>query len=63
MTDHLLLTTDYHDMRTAYDRLRMIPTSENADIYLIRSHVAYWCGIPIADQVAELHSRLCPVTE
>lgn len=39
-----LLQTNYPDMRTAYDRLRMIPTSTNADIYLIRSHIAYWAG-------------------
>lgn len=32
------------DMRTAYQRTMMIPTSETADIFLIRSHVAYWAG-------------------
>lgn len=35
---------DVKDMRGLYDKLGMIPTSENADIVLIRSHVAYVAG-------------------
>lgn len=32
------------DMRGAYDREHILPTSEHADIFLIRSHIAYWAG-------------------
>ena len=32
------------DMRGAYERLGTLATSENGDIFLIRSHVAYWSG-------------------
>ena len=53
---HLLETT-FPDIRTAYDRCNYMPTSERADIYLIRSHIAYWCGHLAADRAVIHASR------
>lgn len=33
-----------HTMRDAYARHSFYPTSDNGNIYLIRSHIAYWCS-------------------
>lgn len=45
------------DMRGAYSRLHTIPTSTNADTFLIRSHVAYWSGRQTAETITIKPSR------
>lgn len=45
------------DMRGFYDRCRLLPTSTNADISLIRSHVAYWSGSAEAERAVIRPSR------
>ena len=40
---HLLATT-LPSMQAFYDAHRLIPTSTNADVALILSHIAYWSG-------------------
>jgi hypothetical protein len=56
---HLLANdfTGVHDMRAFYAAAGMIPTSENADIALIRSHVAYWAGRRAAELIDVRASR------
>jgi hypothetical protein len=44
-------------MRGLYDRLEMLPTSENADVVLIRSHIAYWAGNTAAARAVIWASR------
>jgi hypothetical protein len=41
----------------AYDKYRLIPTSTNADILLIRWHIAYHCGGKEANRVRVAPSR------
>lgn len=45
------------DMRGFYDRAGMLPTSTNADIALIRSHIAYWSGAQKAERASIKRSR------
>ena len=45
------------DMRGAYSRAHLIPTSSNADAFLIRSHIAYHIGSKAADSAAITPSR------
>ncbi len=45
------------DMRGAYERCGALPTSENGDIFLIRSHVAYWSGNKLAEYATIKPSR------
>jgi hypothetical protein len=45
------------DMRGAYSRAGLLPTSTNADIFLIRSHIAYWTGSQAAERVTIRPSR------
>lgn len=54
---HLLNSPGVHDMRAFYDAARMIPTSTNADIALIRSHIAYWAGQRAAEEADVVPSR------
>ena len=56
MTKHLL-DTYLPDMRAFYDNYGMLPTSENADIALIRSHLAYWQGSTRAEFASIKRSR------
>lgn len=44
-------------MRGAYDRLGVIPTSTAADVFLIRSHIAYHSGRTLAERVTIKPSR------
>lgn len=39
--EHLLQTTGLNGMQGFYDRYRMLPTSEESDVALILSHIAY----------------------
>jgi hypothetical protein len=48
---------DVPDVRVFYDRAGLIPTSTNADIALIRSHIAYWFGTSEADRAVIAPSR------
>lgn len=45
------------DMRGFYDRAGMLATSTNADIALIRSHIAYWSGAQKAERASIKASR------
>jgi hypothetical protein len=45
------------DMRALYAKLSVLPTSMNADVILIRSHVAYWSGLNIAERATIKPSR------
>jgi hypothetical protein len=56
-TFHLLDETDIHTIEEANRKHRMIATSETADIYLIRSHIAYYCGRPEASRCTIKPSR------
>jgi len=44
-------------MHGLYNHLGIIPTSENADIVLIRSHIAYWAGSKKAERAEIKPSR------
>lgn len=44
-------------MRELYRDAGVIPTSENADIILIRSHIAYWSGNERAERAEIKPSR------
>jgi hypothetical protein len=44
-------------MRDFYNRAGMLPTSENADIALIRSHIAYHAGQDRAERAVIKPSR------
>lgn len=44
-------------MRELYDALGLLPTSTNADVVLIRSHIAYWSGSQVAERVSIRPSR------
>ncbi len=54
---HLLKTLGIGDMEAFYQQERLIPTSHNADVALILSHIAYWSGHGVADGVAVTASR------
>lgn len=56
MSTHLLQGT-LGDMRAFYDANGMLATSTNADIALIRSHLAYWQGSRLAEQASIRPSR------
>ncbi len=45
------------DMRAFYAKANMLPTSETADVALIRSHIAYWMGAAVAERAAVKASR------
>jgi hypothetical protein len=45
------------DMREAYDKAGLIPTSENADVFLIRAHIAYHSGEKAAQRASVRASR------
>ncbi len=45
------------DMRGAYTRLGTLPTSTNGDTFLIRSHIAYHCGLREAEAAVIKPSR------
>lgn len=45
------------DMRSLYSKLQVYPTSENGDILLIRSHIAYHSGNKAAERAAIKPSR------
>lgn len=57
--DHLLRPgrPGIHDMRSFYADCGMLATSTNADIALIRSHIAYWSGHNEADRAVIKPSR------
>lgn len=44
-------------IRGAYSKLRLLPTSTNADVFLIRSHIAYWAGSREAERMTISPSR------
>lgn len=44
-------------MREFYKECRLLPTSETADISLIRSHIAYWSGNAAAERASIKASR------
>jgi hypothetical protein len=44
-------------MREFYNVIGVLPTSENADITLIRSHIAYWGGSIKAEKASIKPSR------
>jgi hypothetical protein len=44
-------------MREFYQAVGTIPTSENADTALIRSHIAYWSGAKMAESAIITPSR------
>lgn len=46
-------------MREFYDKIGVLPTSTNADITLIRSHIAYWSGHTKAEKASIRPSRGC----
>ncbi len=56
-TRHLLQTPSVPEIRQGYAYCGLIPTSTNADTYLIRSFVAYWCGIGRAEDAVIMPSR------
>jgi len=45
------------NMREFYRANNVIPTSENADVMLIRSHIAYWSGNDAANRAVIKPSR------
>lgn len=54
---HLLATIGLGDMRAFYEATGMLATSEVADIALIRSHIAYWQGVAVAENASIRASR------
>ncbi len=44
-------------MRNFYDRVGLMPTSTNADVCLIRSHIAYHSGSAAAERATIAPSR------
>lgn len=54
---HLLEMAGAGDMAAFYAQARMLPTSEHADVALIRSHLAYWGGRTLANRAAVRASR------
>lgn len=58
MSKHLLQHVPcLGSMRAFYDAHSMIPTSTNADVALIRSHIAYHSGAAAAERAAIKASR------
>ena len=52
-----LQSTTCGDMREYYHSAGLLATSENADIALIRSWIAYWAGEDAADRASIRPSR------
>lgn len=52
MNEHICQPAYRHlpGMREFYREVRTIATSENADVMLIRSHIAYWSGTGTAER-------------
>ena len=46
-----------HTMEDAYSFHSFCPTSTNGDVYLIRSHIAYHCGLRAASECTIKPSR------
>lgn len=46
-------------MKEFYNAIGVLPTSENADVALIRSHIAYWSGAVKAEKASIKPSRGC----
>ena len=49
--------TALRGMREFYNLAGLLPTSENADVALIRSHIAYWSGAKKAEKASIKASR------
>ena len=54
---HIGNTQGIDGMKSLYAMAHVYPTSPNGDEMLIRSHIAYWSGSKIADQVSIRPSR------
>ena len=59
MKEHICMAgfTHLDGMKSFYDLVGVIPTSEIADVALIRSHIAYWAGAKKAEAASIRASR------